>query len=153
MRPLVSDALWAQVEPLLPRAPRPGKKGGRRSTVSNRQALTGILFILRTALPWQLLPLEMGCGSGSTCWRRFRTWTRRGVWKRLHLLLLQELSWADEIDWSRAALDSSTVAAKRGATSSARIQRIRAERGASAILWSTPRAFPSPRSSRRGERP
>src|SRR3990172_6516637 len=103
MRPLVSDALWAQVEPLLPRAPRPGKKGGRRSTVSNRQALTGILFILRTALPWQLLPLEMGCGSGSTCWRRFRTWTRRGVWKRLHLLLLQELSWADEIDWSRAA--------------------------------------------------
>jgi len=82
--------------------------------VSNRQALTGILFILRTALPWQLLPLELNCGSGSTCWRRFRTWTRRGVWKRLHRLFLQELSWANEIDWSRAALDSSTVAAKRG---------------------------------------
>lgn len=138
MKPLVSDALWSKVAPLLPREPRPGRKGGRRSSVSNRQALTGILFILRTALPWQLLPLELNCGSGSTCWRRFRTWTKRGVWRRLHLLLLQELSWADEIDWSRAALDRSTVAAKRGATSSARIRRIKAERAASAILWSTP---------------
>lgn len=139
MKPLVSDELWVRVEPLLPRERKPGKKGGR-PRIGQRQVLTGILFVLRTALPWQLLPLELGCGSGSTCWRRFRTWTRGGVWERLHLLLLQELSWADEIDWSRAALDSSTVAAKRGATSSARIRRIRAERAASAILWSTPKA-------------
>ena len=140
MKPLVSDALWAKIGPLLPREPRPGKRGGRRSSVSNRQALTGILFILRTALPWQLLPLELGCGSGSTCWRRFRTWTKRGVWRELHAVLLQELSWAGEIDWERAAIDSSTIAAKRGATSSARTRRIKAERAASAILWSTPPA-------------
>src|ERR1035437_9116929 len=143
MKPLVSDGLWAKVEPLLPREPRPGRRGGRRSTVTNRQALTGILFVLRTALPWQLLPLELGCGSGSTCWRRFRTWTRRGVWPRLHRVLLDELSWAGEIDWSRAAIDSSSVAAKRGAMASARIRRIRAERAASAILWSTPKGFRS----------
>ena len=51
---------------------------------------------------------------GSTCWRRFDDWTKRGVWKRLHKLLLRELSWAGEIEWSRAALDSSTVAAMGG---------------------------------------
>lgn len=139
MKPFVSDELWAVVEPLLPKERKPGKNGGR-PRVSNRQVLTGILFILRTGLAWQLLPLEMGCGSGSTCWRRFRTWTRRGVWQRLHAVLLQKLAWADEIDWSRVAIDSSTVAAKGGATSSARTRRIRAERGANAILWSTPTA-------------
>lgn len=143
MKPLLDDALWAVVEPLLPPDRKPGKKGGR-PRVSNRQVLTGILFVLRTGLPWQLLPLEMGCGSGSTCWRRFRTWTRRGIWRRLHTVLVQELAWADEIDWNRVAIDSSTVAAKRGAPSPARIQRTKAARAASAILWSTPKGSRSP---------
>lgn len=143
MRPLVSDELWARVEPLLPRERPPGRRGGR-PRVSNRAVLTGILFVLRTGLPWQLLPPEMGCGSGSTCWRRFRSWTKRGVWRALHRVLLDELAWAGEIDWSRVALDSSSVAAKGGATSSARIQRIKARRVANAILWSTPKAFRSP---------
>ncbi len=101
------------MEPLLPKERKPGKQGGR-PRVSNRQVFTGILFVLRTGLPWQLLPLEMGCGSSSTCWRRFRTWTQRGIWRRLHAVLVQELAWADEIDWDRVAIDSSTVAAKKG---------------------------------------
>ena len=66
MRPLVDDALWAVVAPLLPQERKMGKRGGR-PRVRNRQVFTGILFVLRTGLPWQLLPLEMGCGSGSTC--------------------------------------------------------------------------------------
>ncbi len=69
---------------------------GRGPRVSNRQVFTGIVFVLRTGLPWQLLPVELGCGSGSTCWPRFRTWTRRGLWRRLHAVVLQELAWADE---------------------------------------------------------
>jgi transposase len=139
MRPLVTDELWAVVEPLLPHERPPGRKGGR-PRVSNRAVLTGILFVLRTGTPWQLLPVEMGCGSGSTCWRRFQQWTHRGVWRRLHGVLLKELAWADEIDWSRVAIDSSSVAAKRGATSPVQIQRIKARRVANAILWSTPKA-------------
>ena len=138
MKPLVDDALWAVVAPILPRERGPGPKGGR-PRVSNRQVFTGIVFVLRTGLPWQLLPLELGCGSGSTCWRRFRSWTRRGLWRRLHAVLLQELAWADEIDWNRVAIDRATVAAKRGATSRARTQRTRAVRAASAIWWSTPK--------------
>ena len=31
-----------------------------------------------------MLPPEMGCGSGTTCWRRSVRWQRAGVWKRLH---------------------------------------------------------------------
>ena len=109
---LVPDDLWAVVEPLLPPA-RPRPKGGR-PPVSDRAALTGILFVLRTGLPWEYLPAEMGCGSGMTCWRRLRDWQHAGVWAALHRALLEHLDAAGQLDWSRAALDSAFVAAKKG---------------------------------------
>jgi transposase len=133
---LVSDELWSVVEPLLPpEAPKP--KGGR-PRVSDRAALTGIIFVLRSGIGWELLPQEMGCGSGMTCWRRLRDWQQAGVWERLHQELLQRLADADKLDWSRASLDSASIAAKRGARRPGRIQRIAANRARSALLWSTP---------------
>lgn len=111
-KPLVSDELWTVIEPLLPpKAPKP--KGGR-PPVEDRAALTGIIFVLKTGIPWELLPQEMGCGSGVTCWRRLRDCQEAGVWDRLHRVLLDRLGAADEIDWSRASLDSASVPAKRG---------------------------------------
>ncbi|SHM20131.1 IS5/IS1182 family transposase, partial [Hymenobacter psychrotolerans] len=83
---LVSDELWDMVEPLLPPVP-PRPKGGR-PRVDDRAALTGILFVLRSGIPWEMLPAEMGCGSGMTCWRRLRDWHEAGVWQRLHQVLL-----------------------------------------------------------------
>jgi transposase len=87
--PLLPDDLWNVIAPLLtPEAPKP--KGGRPH-ISDRQVLRGILFVLRTGCPWQSLPKELGCGSGSACWRRLRDWQRAGVWDRLHHLLLDRL--------------------------------------------------------------
>ena len=88
---LIDDALWSRIERLLPKPPRRRFKNMGRPRVSDRAALTGILFVLRTGIPWQMLPKEMGCGSGSTCWRRLVRWQRAGVWRRLHALLLAEL--------------------------------------------------------------
>ena len=134
-KPIVSDDLWAAIEPLLPsRPPRP--KGGR-PPISDRAALTGILFVLMTGTPWEMLPPEMGCGSGMTCWRRLRDWQEAGVWDRLHRVFLDRLGQAERIDWSRAAIDASTVASPGGAKKPGRIQRIAANRARSAILWST----------------
>ena len=141
-KPLVSDELWAVVEPLLPREP-PKPKGGR-PRLPDRAALTGILFVLKSGIGWEVLPQEMGCGSGMTCWRRLRDWQQAGVWERLHHALLQRLADADKLDWSRASLDSASVAAKRGAKRLGRIQRIAANRGRSAMLWSTDEGSPSP---------
>lgn len=81
-KPLVSDDLWAAVAPLLP--PRPPRPKGGRPPVADRAALTGIVFVLRSGIPWEMLPQEMGCGSGMTCWRRLRDWQVAGVWDRLH---------------------------------------------------------------------
>ena len=119
-KPLVSDELWEVIAPLLPVEP-PKPKGGR-PRVPDRATLTGILFVLRSGIPWELLPQEMGCGSGVTCWRRLRDWQQAGVWARLHRTLLDRLGRADRIDWSRASLDSRLVPAKRGAKSPAAIR-------------------------------
>jgi transposase len=69
---LSPDALWARIAPLPP--PEPPKPKGGRPRVSDRAALTGILFVLKTGIPWEYLPAGMGCGSGMTCWRRLRDW-------------------------------------------------------------------------------
>jgi transposase len=135
---LLPDALWARIAPLLP--PEPPKPKGGRPRVSDRAALTGILFVLKTGIPWEYSPAEMGCGSGMTCWRRLRDWYQAGVWRRLHQVLLEELAQADRINWDRAALDSAAVPAPGGAKKRARTQRIAANRARSAILWSTPTA-------------
>ena len=69
-KPFVSDTLWEALGSLTPPAlPKP--KGGAPG-VPDRAALGRIIFVLRTGIPWQMLPREMGCGSGSTCWRSLR---------------------------------------------------------------------------------
>ena len=110
MQSLVSDDLWAAVAPLLPpRKPRP--KGGRKP-LDDRALLSGILFVLKSGIPWRMLPQELGFGSGVSCWRRLGEWQAAGVWDRLHAEMLRRLHEAGRIDWSRACLDSASVPAK-----------------------------------------
>ncbi len=137
-KPLVTDELWEVIEPLLP--PEPPKPKGGRPRVDDRAALTGILFVLKTGIPWEMPPQEMGSGSGMSCWRRLKEWHEAGVWGRLHRTMLDRLGKADEIDWERASLDSASVPAPGGAKRPARIRRIRANRARSATLWSTEKA-------------
>ena len=131
---LVPDDLWAALETLLP--PEPPKPRGGRPRCDDRAALAGIIFVLRSGIPWEMLPRELGC-SGMTCWRRLRDWQKAGVWAALHRVLLERLADAGCLDWSRASLDSASVSAKKGVTKPARTQRIAANRAQSATLWST----------------
>ena len=114
----------------------------------NRVAPTGIVFVLKTGLPWEYFPQELGC-SGMTLWRRLRDWQEAGVWHRLHQVLLDRLGEQDRIDWSRASLDSALVRAKGGAKPPVAIRRIAANRARNAMWWSTPKASRSPSGSRR----
>ncbi|WP_398906579.1 IS5 family transposase [Streptomyces sp. 840.1] len=108
---MVDDELWALVEPLLPAWPE--RSPGPRP-VSERLCLQGILFVLYNGVAWQLLPLELGFGSGQTCWRRLDRWQKAGVFGALHRVLLAELNAAGELDWSRACVDGSHIRAKKG---------------------------------------
>lgn len=110
---IVEDELWERIEPLLPVVERRFRYPGRKR-LDDRKALCGILFVLYTGIRWVWLPQELGFGSGMTCWRRLRDWTKAGVWDRLHHLLLNELQGANQIDWSRAAIDGSAIRALKG---------------------------------------
>src|SRR3954463_16380733 len=116
---IVSDGLWGRFEPLLPRKERRFRYPGRKR-LDDRAALQGILFVLHTGIAWRHLPLELGFGSGSTCYRRLCEWQEAAVWERLQELLLAELRAAGELEWSRAVADSSHVQAKKGAPRRAR---------------------------------
>jgi transposase len=140
---VVPDELWELVEPLLPRVERRFRFPGR-SRLPDRQALQGILFVLHTGIAWRHLPLELGFGSGSTCYRRLDEWQRAGVWERLHALLLARLRAAGELEWSRAVADSSHVQAKKGAPRRARARLIAAEPARSTTSWSIPPGSRSP---------
>jgi transposase len=113
-KPLVSDELWARVEPLLP-PPKPRRfRYPGRKPIEDRKALTGIVFVLKTGIPWEALPVEMGCGSGMSCWRRLKAWHQAGVWYALHQVLLSALDNAGAIDWSRASVDATYARAFGG---------------------------------------
>jgi len=121
-KPLVNEQLWELIKPILPKHP-PRPKGGR-PPLDDRKALTGIIFVLKTGIPWQYLPQEMGCGSGMSCWRRLKEWQKAGIWDKIHHVLLNHLREKDKIDFSRAVVDSASVRAVFGGRKRARMQRI-----------------------------
>ena len=128
--PLISDALWKRVEPLLP--PHPPDPRGGRPRLPDRACLTGVVFVLRAGLPWRLLPAEMGCGSGVTCWRRLKEWTAAGVWPAMHTAILHELSRAGGVDAKTAVIDSANVRAVFGGRTRGRTPSTAAKKVANA---------------------
>src|SRR4051812_29441765 len=111
---LISDELWALVEPLIP--PQKPDVHGRtgRPRTSDRDVLEGIASVLSTGIGWAKLPIELGYGSGWTYWRRLHEWADAGLFDRLHQAVLDRLGEQGQLDWSRAALDSVSVWGKRG---------------------------------------
>ncbi len=88
---LLPDALWQRIQPLLP-PPPPRPRGGVPRRVPDRNCVAALVFMAPTSTPWSLLPAkELGCGSATTCWRRFDEWAKAGVFDALHLKVLNQL--------------------------------------------------------------
>jgi transposase len=148
-QPILDDELWQIIEPLIPPPkPRRTRYPGRKP-LSNRAVLTGILFVLKTGIAWEDLPQELGWGSGMTCWRRLAAWQAAGVWDQVHRVLLDRLRQANQIDWSRAAVDSTSVRAVFGGTRPGLIPRIAAKQARSTMSRRMVKAFLWPRKSQR----
>jgi transposase len=112
---VVTDELWARLEPLLPVVERRQRYTGRLRA-DNRRALEGILCVLRTGISWQELPTELFGVSGSTSWRRLAEWQEAGIWQQLHENLLAELRAFGGLDLSYACVDGSHIRALKGGT-------------------------------------
>ncbi len=113
-RQLVDDALWSAIEPLLPPPKQRRKRYPGRKQLADRQMLTGILFVLLSGIPWEMLPQEMGCGSGMSCWRRLRAWQKAGVWDQMRDVLYAKLREAGKFDFARAIADPSATHTANG---------------------------------------
>jgi transposase len=132
-KPILTDELWALVEPILPPPKKRRRRYPGRKPVDHRKTLSAILFVLKTGIPWEFLPQELGWGCGMTAWRRLRAWQRRGVWDKLHETLLVHLQEANKIDWERALIDSSSVRAVHGGKKQGGTLRIAANSAVSTI--------------------
>ena len=61
----ISVGLWKHIKPLLPEV-KPSPKDGRPG-LDDERTLNGLLFVLRTGIPREDLPQELGYGSGMIC--------------------------------------------------------------------------------------
>lgn len=138
-RQIISDEIWNKVEPLLPPDKPKGSNG--RPPIPNREAFTAIVFGLKTGIPWEDLPQEMGCGSGMSAWRRLAQWQRLGIWEKLHRSFLNELGQEGHIDWKKFLIDSSSIAAPKGGPKPDRTRRTAPHRGLNATLSRMRREF------------
>jgi transposase len=110
---LVSDELWAIVEPSCRRHP------GRPTAADTAPSATAAS--LPRSCSWRAPPpvavaarQGAGCGSPATAWRRLAEWVTAGMFDQLHLVVLDRLGEQGRLDWSRASVDSASVRAKRG---------------------------------------
>lgn len=140
MDSLLTDELWSAIVPYLPEVV-PSAKGGR-PRVPDRDCLRGILFVLREGLRWQSLPKEMGCGSGSTCWRRFQQWTALGLWQKAHWHLVAVLGRRGLLNLERAVVDSASARAQRGGEHTGPNPTDRAKKGCKRHLFTDAYGIP-----------
>jgi transposase len=128
MSKIVSDELWAIIEPLLPPIKERRFRYPGRKPVDNRVALSAILFVLKSGIAWEDVPQELGC-CGMTAWKKLHEWQQAGVWLELHHVLLGKLQQSDKIDWSRALIDSASVRATQGGEATGKNPTDRAKKG------------------------
>jgi transposase len=123
-KPQLTDEQWLLIADLFPwRAPT---HVGGRPQILPRPCLEGILWILRSGARWKDLPTTFP--SYATCWRRFRDWTRSGVWQKAWARLLRKLDGLGRIQWEEAFADGTFSPAKKGGIASARRRSAKARR-------------------------
>src|SRR5438552_2915547 len=131
--PILPDDLWKRLEPLIPK-PKENRHvqfAGRKPT-EPRQILAGILFVLRTGIPWRWLPATNDFPCGQTCRRHLQQWHKAGVWQEIFERLLAELQATHKIDWYRALVDSASVFAP---PQGARTEALSTSARYQSILW------------------
>jgi transposase len=150
----VTDAQWAEIEPLLPRMPRTVRGG--RPWASQRSVVDGILWVLKTGARWRDLPAEYP--SPSTCWRRLKRWDEDGTWLRIWRAIIAKLDERGRLQWETAFIDGTFASAKKGGLTSVlpsggKVQSAWYWSSVRVFLWESPLPRRRPRKSRSSMRP
>ena len=134
----IPDDLWKKIKPLLGTEKALGTEG--RPVVPYRVVFNGILYVLRTGCQWKHAPEKFG--SGSTLHRRFQQWRKRGVFTRLHRILLRQYDARRGILWLWQALDSASTKAPLGGQKTGKNPTDRAKLGTKRHIVTDQRGAP-----------
>lgn len=104
----LSDAQWAELEPLLP----PGSSLGRPPKWTKRQLIDGIRWRARVGAPWRDIP--PGYGHWRTVYGLFRRWQRDGTWAKILAGLQVRADAAGRVTWD-VSVDSTIARAHQHA--------------------------------------
>lgn len=107
---MVSDELWALIEPHLPKHVNTHRFGGGRPRKPDRVCMNAIFFVLRTGCQWNALDATGICPS-STAHDRFQEWERAGVFLKLWQAGLMEYDDLKGLDWKWLSLDGAMTKA------------------------------------------
>lgn len=108
----LTDAQWERLEPFLPVGN--GRCGRWRD---HRQVVNGVLYRIRTGVPWRDLPERYG--PWKTVHERHRRWSADGTWEVLLRRLQAEADAAGDVDWD-VSVDSTSVRAHQHAAGARR---------------------------------
>ncbi len=107
----ISDALWEQIEPLIPVRAKPVHPlGCHRGRTPDRKVLDGIFYVLRTGCQWKALDQTDLC-KGSNAHDRFQEWEQEGFSARLWEAALCDYDEIKGLDWEWLALDGAMTKA------------------------------------------
>ena len=101
----LTDAEWAVLEPLIP----PRSVLGRPPKWSRRAIMNGLFYVLRSGLPWRMLPRDFP--PISTVQRYFYAWRDSGLWSTINhaLVMAVRLAAGREASPSAGVIDSQSV--------------------------------------------
>ena len=112
---VLSDDMWARIEPLLP----PVKGAMGRPMRAHRPVVEGIVFRYRAGIAWRDLPAEFG--PWQTVWKRHHKFTLDGTWDRVLTALQAQADAAGEIDW-QISVDSTIARVHQHGATARRLQ-------------------------------
>ena len=116
----VDDELWQIIQEILDELDRPSPFG--RPRTSQRDALNGIIYVMRTGCQWNHLPAQFG--DDSSVHRTLQRWVAKDVFPRIWAVLTENCEELGGVDWEWQSADGALGKARFGGTLSDRTQRI-----------------------------
>jgi len=105
----ISDVTWSAIAPLLEVSSTRADPARGRKPISDREALSGIVYMMRQHLRWRDLSSASGFRSGVSCWRRLREWEANGVWQQIEQVLREQLPDGQTLDYATVATRTSAA--------------------------------------------
>lgn len=116
----VNDELWSMIQKILDQRDPPAATG--RPRTSQREALNGIVYHLRSGVQWNQLPARFG--DDSSVHRTMQRWIAKDVFERVWATLIENCAELGGVDWQWQSADGAMGKARLGGIALGRIPRI-----------------------------